>query len=124
MQPFRECTLRHRGLSPRPGGPRTHIARSARLRVRAALLVLPEHHAGLDAPPRQVAFALHTVLHHTGNHYTAHGFVANGDDAPFSFFHDANARPLTRPSERNALGILKYAHKVTCAWYHRVGVVD
>jgi hypothetical protein len=87
-------------------------------------VVLPEHHSGLDAPPRNVAYALHTLLHHTGNHYTGHGFVANGERAPYVFFHDANDRPLVLPANRDQHGVLAYGHNVARAWYLRVGVVE
>ena len=85
-------------------------------------LVLPEHHAGLAEEPRNVVYALHTLLHHTGNHFTAHGFVPNGDNEPYVFFHDGMARPLARPASRDNQHELSYNFKVIRAWYKRVGV--
>jgi hypothetical protein len=85
-------------------------------------LVLPEHHAGLDEEPRNVIYALHTLLHHTGDHFTAHGFVANGEHEPYVFFHDGMARPLARPASRNNQNELSYDYKVSRAWYKRVGI--
>jgi hypothetical protein len=86
------------------------------------ILVLPEHHDGLDAASRNVVYALHTLLHHTNNHFTAHGFVANGDNEPYVFFHDGMARPMARPAQRNGQGELSYHWKVFRAWYKRVGL--
>ncbi len=86
-------------------------------------LVLPEHHAGLAEAPRNVVYALHTLLHHqSGNHFTAHGFIPNGDNEPYVFFHDGIARPLTRPAPRNNQDELSYNWKVIRAWYKRIGV--
>jgi hypothetical protein len=85
-------------------------------------LVLPEHHAGLAEEPQNVVYALHTLLHHTGNHFTAHGFIPNGDNGPYVFFHDGMARPLARPAPRNNQNELSYNFKVIRAWYKRVGV--
>ncbi len=86
-------------------------------------LVLPEHHAGLAEEPQHVVYALHTLLHHTGNHFTAHGFVPNGE-APYVFFHDGIARPMARPATRNGQNELSYDKKVSRAWYKRVGVAN
>ena len=86
------------------------------------ILVLPEHHDGLDAASRNVVYALHTLLHHTNNHFTAHGFVANGDNEPYVFFHDGMARPMARPAQRNGQGELSYPWKVFRAWYKRIGL--
>jgi hypothetical protein len=93
-------------------------ARHCPLRV-----TLQEYHNGLDQPPRDVVYALNTLLHSTGNHFTSHGFIANGAEAPYPFFHDAIRRPLVRPTEMDENGFITYDYKVYRAWYTRVGVV-
>ena len=85
-------------------------------------LVLPEHHMGLAEEPRNVVYALHTILHHTGDHFTAHGFIPNGDAGPYVFFHDGMSRPLARPATRNMQNELAYSFNASRTWYKRVGV--
>jgi hypothetical protein len=88
-------------------------------------LVLVEHHDGIEAPPRNVSYALHTLLHHTHGHFTGHGFVAKGQNAPpYVFFHDAADRPLARPAPRDLHNVISYDEDVSRAWYTRVGVVE
>jgi hypothetical protein len=85
-------------------------------------LVLPEHDEGLNEAPRNAVYALHTLLHYTGSHFTAHGFVPNGDNEPYVFFHDGMSRPLARPAPRNDQNELSYNFKVFRAWYKRISV--
>jgi hypothetical protein len=83
-------------------------------------VVVQEYHNGFDEPPHNVVYALNTLLHHTGNHFTAHGFLPNGDRRPYAYFHDAYRLPLVRPPERDLDGTITYDWKVFRAWYTRV----
>ena len=87
------------------------------------LVTLTEYHEGIDKTPRNVQYALKTLLHYRGNHFTAHGFVANGQNRPYPFFHDAAKRPMVCPAQLDQDGAIVYDCKVFRAWYTRVGVV-
>jgi len=86
-------------------------------------LVLEEHHDGLQAAPRRVTYALHSIFHFHHAHFTAHGFVASGAVAPYVFFHDAMRRPFVRPAERSETGLLSCMKPVARVWYVRGTVV-
>lgn len=83
-------------------------------------VTLTEYHNGINEPPRNVQYALNTLLHHGLGHFTAHGFVPNGAQPSYPFLHDANVRPLVRPAPLSGNGVLSYDRKVSRAWYTRV----
>jgi hypothetical protein len=117
-------TLRVRGSLPRllPAGVED-AAFDFRARDFPSRVTLQEFHDGIDALPRNVQYALNTLLHYTGDHFTAHGFVANGENQPYPFFHDAARRPMATPAQLDLNGVIVYQYKVFRAWYTRVGVV-